>query len=73
MGEDELKVLKAAVLLTGSQPWLIEFPRLAQQTGLDPARVSESAAIHLHSRAYCIVTFGGMQLTTAGMRAGLQA
>jgi hypothetical protein len=72
MSADEQTVLRAAIELTGSRPRLVEFQPLAERAGMDVIRV-RAAAVALNGRRYCIMTFGGIQLTTAGMAAAGQA
>ena len=58
--------------LSGPSPRLIEFGELVSRSGLDVRRV-RAAATALGGQRYCIVTFGGLQLTATGVAAAGQA
>ena len=72
MSTDERTVLRAALERSGTSPRLIEFGELVSRSGLDARRV-RTAAVALGGQRYCIVTFGGLQLTTGGRAAAGQA
>ena len=72
MSDDERQVLRAAVEMSTDGPYLIEYTELAARTKLDVSRVRAAAAAMQRQRL-CIATFGGLQLTAAGLSAATQA
>jgi hypothetical protein len=72
MSNAERDLLKTAYQLSGATPHLVTFEELAARSTVALARL-KSAAVSLQNRRYCIVTFGGLQLTAAGMTAAGQA
>lgn len=71
MTNDEATVLRAAHELCNGEPRVIEYKALANRTRLTEAQVRAIAG-QLQQQRLCMATFGGLQLTAAGLNAAVQ-
>jgi hypothetical protein len=71
MSQDEENILRAAYEIGNGQPRIIEYRTLAVRTNLAET-VVRSIAGQLQQQRLCMATFGGLQLTSAGMNLAIQ-